>query len=395
MRYVIVGNGIAGITAAIDLARRESGEVEIYTQEPFPYYYRPRLHEFLGDELPQEKLYVRPQSWYQKRGIQVGLNARVEHLDPENHTIVLADGHTVPYDRLLLATGAVSFVPPVPGAEQEGVFPLRSLQDALNIKAYAASCPRAVVIGCGLLGIEAASGLKKLGLETTVLEIAPRVLPRQLDDAASDVLRGIIGRLGLSIAVDARTERILGSGRAEGVRLSDGREFPAGLILIAAGVRSDVRLAQEAGLVLDRGLVVDEHMATSAPDVYAAGDVAVFQGQFWGIIPVALAQARVAAANMAGEPKLYEAVVPSNTLNVVGVDLTSAGTVLPEEGSYEEVRCALPDQGIYRKLVLQDGVVMGTIVIGDKDMAQEAASLVTNRARLSLAEARRLCNMGA
>lgn len=397
MRYVIIGNGVTGITAAITLSRGRDGQVDVYAAERYPYYYRPRLHEFLAGEVAQEELYMRPEQWYADRGIQVHLDSPVARLRPAQHEVELADGREVPYDRLLLATGGVSFVPPIVGSDRAGVFVLRTLDDALAIRAYAGDCRRAVVVGCGLLGLEAAGALCKLGLEVTVLEIAPRVLPRQLDVEGAHVFAGIVERMGISVAVDASAQAILGKDRVSGVQLRDGREFPADLVIVAAGVRSNVVLAREAGLELDRGVAVDERMATSAPDVYAAGDVAVFRGQFWGIIPAATSQARVAAANMAaGEgdaPALYTGTVPSNTLNVVGVDMTSVGTVLPLEGAFEEIRCALPEQGIYRKLVLQDGVVVGAIVIGDKELARETASLVLGRAELSRDDARRLCKL--
>jgi nitrite reductase (NADH) large subunit len=387
MRHVIIGNGVAGVTAAIELSRRHAGEIEIYTAARYPYYFRPRLPYFLAGEISQEDLYVHPPSWYEKRAIKMHLAASVVSLMPDRKHITLADGTEVPYDRLLLATGGVSFIPPIEGADKKGVFSLRTLDDALAIKEYASHCQEAVVIGGGLLGLEAARGLKALGLSVTALEFFPRLLPRQLDDEGSAVFQQLIEGLGIGVGLKAETRTILGNGEVGGVILKDGREFPAQMVLIAAGARSNAGLAAEAGLKIERGVWVDERMATDAPDVFAAGDAA-YRGRAWGIIPVASAQALVAGANMAGDNVLYEEVVPSNTLKIVGIDLTSAGTVVPEGEGFVEIRRSEPEAGVYKKLVLQkDDTLVGAIVIGDKALARKLWGLVTSRAKLSREEA--------
>ena len=387
MRHVIVGNGVAGATAAAELARRQAREVEIYTAERHPYYFRPRLPYFLAGEISQEDLYVHPPSWYEKRGIKVHQESRVMRLMPDQKRILLADDTEVPYDRLLLATGGVSFVPPIEGAEKKGVFTLRTLDDALAIREYAARCQEAVVIGGGLLGLEAARGLKVLGLSVTTLEFSPRLLPRQLDDEGGAIFRRLIEGLGVGVALKAETKAILGNGEVRGVVLRDGREFPAQMVLIATGVRSNAGLAAEAGLQVERGVVVDERMLSDAPNIYSAGDAASFRGRSWGIIPVARSQALVAAANMAGDNVLYEAVVPSNTLKIVGIDLTSAGTVMPEGEEFGEIRRSDPEAGVYKKLVLKDDALVGAIVIGDKALARKLERMVIRKAKLSREEA--------
>jgi nitrite reductase (NADH) large subunit len=390
MRHVIVGSGVAGITAAIELARRDAGEILVYGAEPYPYYYRPRLPYFLAGEIPQEQLYVHPASWYEQRGIQLFPGTAVARLEPDQKRIVLADGRSVPYDRLLLATGGLSFIPPFEGIGQRGVFSLRTLDDALAIREYAGRCQQAVVIGGGLLGLEAARALGRLGLDVTVLEHAPYLLPRQLDAQGAALLQGMIEAMGLHVAVRADTQSIPGNGEARGVLLKDGRQFPAQLVLIATGVRSNIQLAAAAGLAVDRGVVVDASMATSAPDIYAAGDVASFQGRSWGIIPVALAQAAVAAANMAGTPERYQEVTPTNTLKIAGIDLLSVGTVQPEGKGFHELRASSPAGRRYVKLVLERDRLVGAIVIGDRALGRKLEPLVIERARMSLKEAEAL-----
>ena len=387
MRHIIVGNGVAGVTAAIELARRQAGEIEIYTAERHPYYFRPRLPYLLAGEISQDDLYIRPPSWYEKRGIKVNQETRVARLIPDRERILLADGREVPYDRLLLATGGVSFVPPIEGADKQGVFTLRTLDDALAIQEYASRCQKAVVIGGGLLGLEAARALKVLGLSVTVLEFFPRLLPRQLDGEGSAVFQRLIEGLGIGIALKAETRSIAGDGEVRGVILKDGREFPAQMVLIAAGVRANVGLAAAAGLQTNRGVVVNEDMTTSAPNIYSAGDAASFRGRSWGIIPVARSQALVAAANMAGDNALYEEVVPSNTLKIAGIDLTSAGTVVVEGQELVEIRHSDPEAGVYKKLVMRDDTLVGAIVIGNKALASKLEHLVTRKAKLSREEA--------
>jgi len=387
MRHIIVGNGVAGITAATELARRQAGQIVIYGAEPYPYYYRPRLPYFLAGDITQEQLVVHPDSWYESKGIEIHRGTTVARLSTGQKSIALADGTEVPYDRLLIASGAVSFVPPIEGVDKRGAFTLRTLDDAVAIRDYAARCQRAVVVGGGLLGLEAAKGLKGLGLEVTVLEYTGRLLPRQLDVEGAAVFQGLVKKMGLQVALGADTKAILGDGEAAGVLLKDGREFPAQLVLIATGVRCNSRLAAEAGLPSERGIVVDERMVTAAPDVYAAGDVASFHGRSWGIIPVAMAQAAVAAANMAGESSLYQEVVPSNTLKIAGIDLTSCGTVVPEGEGLVEVRPPAAEKGAYRKLVLKEGTLVGAIVIGNRALARKVEGLVISRARMGRKQA--------
>ncbi len=387
MRQVIIGSGVAGITAAIELSRRQNGPIEVYTAERHPYYFRPRLTHLLAGEISPEEMYIRPLSWYEERGIQVYLDAPVVRLLPAEGEVLLADGRAVPYDRLLLATGSTPFVPPFAGTDQAGVFTLRTLEDALAIRDHAARCQEAVVIGGGLLGLETARALQVLGLAVTVLQNGPRLLPRQLDEEGAGLFQRLVEELGVHVLLDASTEAILGSGQARGVRLEDGREVPAQVVVIATGVRSRVELAQEAGLEVSGGIVVDEHLATSAPHVYAAGDAAIFEGRCWGIIPVAQAQARVAAANMAGEESRYEEKPPATTLHIVGIDLTSVGRAVAAEAGLTTVRHLDAEAGIYRKIVLAGDLPVGAIVIGDRPLAQKLERLLADGVRMTPPEA--------
>ncbi len=390
MRFVIVGGGVAGITAALELGNRRLGTVAVYSDETYPYYYRPQLTEFLAGGITLERLLRRDLAWYKGRGIDVYLGRSVTRVAPDAKKITLVDGTRVEYDKLLLATGSVPFVPPLKGVEKSGVFTWRTLSDTLELEQAASFCGKTVVLGGGLLGLEAARGLLGFCGAVTVLEFFPRLLPRQLDVEGATVLQRFVESLGIRVVVGAQAEEALGDQVVTGLRLKDGREFPAGLVLVAAGVRCQARLAQEAGLTVDRGIVVDEYMATSAPDIYAAGDAAVFKGYSWAIAPIAQAQGRIAALNMAGEATAYDVVVPSTTLKVVGIDVSSVGMVNPETADYIEIRASETEANSYRKIVLHDGKIVGSIIINNKVLAKNLENRIAQREAMTPDQARAL-----
>lgn len=389
MRFVIVGQGVAGVNAARGLAqvRSDHDEIHIYTDEKYLYYPRPRLPAFLAGEITLDELILYPAEWYEKRGIQVHLGEAVAEVNPQSKHITLAGGRQVAYDRLLLSNGSRPNVPPIKGADKKGVFTLRTVANALEIQAFARTIEHAVVIGGGLLGLEAARAVSALGPKVTVVEFFERLLPRQLDLEGAQMLQREMERFGLTIVTGAVTEEILGSGEVRGIRLKDGREIPGELVIISAGIRPNTELAAAAGIQVNRGVVVDPAMRTSAADVWAAGDVAEFEGRVWGIVTAATEQARVAAANMAapaGEaPATYVDIIPSNTLKVVGIDLTSIGLVNPEGEGYEEIRRKDESAGRYEKLVLKDGRIIGAIILGNKDKVRPITELINRGTDIS------------
>jgi len=282
----------------------------------------------------------------------------------------------VEYDRLLLATGGRPFVPPCEGRDKDGVFTLRTLEDALAIKAYAQKVSTAVVIGGGLLGLETARALRTAGLGVTVVEFAPHLLPRQLDAEGAQVLQALLGAQGLRIITGGATEAILGDGHADGIRLRDGRGVDGEQVLFSTGIRSEVALAQGAGLDVNRGIVVDGHLQTSAEDVFAVGDAAEFDGRVYGIIPAAVEQAGVAAANMvAPGSSTHTGTIPATTLKVAGAELTSLGECVVEGDEYIQVRHVDMAAGLYRKVVLHEGRIVGAILLNDKERTRPITQL--------------------
>jgi len=368
MHVVIVGSGVAGVTVARTIRENDpKAEISIYTDEKHLYYPRPRLYEVLSGEAKPQEIYMFSEQWYKKRGIKVHLNKKVLGIETARKELLLEERSMVNYDKLLLANGAHPFIPPIKGVEKTGVFSLRFIKDALMIKGYAKKIRKAIIIGGGLLGLEFAASLRKLGQQVEVVEIFPRLLPRQLDQDGATILKDRIETHGIKIVLGVKTEEILGKKTVSGVLLDNGKELLGNLVLISAGVRSNTDLAVEAEIKVEKGVVVDEYLQTNVNGVYAAGDVAEFEGRVYGIIPVALEQAKIAAMNMLEKEKhVYKGTIPSNTLKIVGIDLTSMGLVNPERSQYEEVKKIDKEKGVYKKIVLEQGKIVGAIILGDR-----------------------------
>lgn len=383
--YVIIGNGIAGVTAAATVASLvPDAQIPIYSSERYPYYRRPWLPDFLAGKYEIADLYAYPESWYQKRRIKVHLDSPVASIDAAAKVISLASGATVQYERLLLACGGNAWIPPVENTHIPGVFTLRTLDDALAIRDYAEKVERAVIVGGGLLGLEAARGLRDAGLDVTVVEVFPRLLPRQLDEEGAAVLSKLIEAFGIAVVTGATVETVVGEEAATGVRLKSGSMIRGEMVLFSAGIRPDVTLAKSAGLEVNRGVVANGQMQTSDHHIFVAGDMAEFDTRIYGIIPAAIEQARVAAANMVSpNSETYAGTTPSNTLKVVGIDLTSIGIVNPEEPGYVSYNMADSDKGIYKKLVFKDDTFVGAILLGDRESVRPITRLLARNAQIA------------
>lgn len=385
MKLVIIGNGIAGTTVARLVAERDpSTQIAIYTEESYLYYPRPRLIDVIAGEIEEQAMPQYTNEWYQKRGIQVHLEHRVTGIEPAEHHITLSDGSVVAYDRLVLANGASNFIPPFKGADLEGVYTLRTLQDALTLRARSKAAQHVVILGGGLLGLDMAMALKVNCSRVTVVEVMPRLLPRQLDEQGAQVLTNLFINRGVQIITSDSCVQVNGSGQSHEVLLKSGRILNADLVAVSAGIRPNIGLAQAAGVVCERGIVVDDHLRTSVPDIYALGDVAEFNKRVWGIIPVALAQGKIAAASICGDDSVkYTDVVPSTTLKVTGIDLTSVGEVNPEGSGYTELRRQDDAAGTYKKIVLRNGFVVGAILLGDRINIRSVNMLIDKKVNVT------------
>ncbi len=379
LSVLVVGNGVAGISVAKELRLREGDEaklkIRVIARESYDYYARIRIPEvFGGGELSAELLALYKPGWYAERSIDVRLGQDVAAIDRAGRRVILSSGEDLGYDVLVLAIGADPVRPDLPGANLPGVFTLREYDDAARVHASARSHPEsAAVAGGGLLGLEAARHLQDSGVrEVSVVEIAPRHLPRQLDGPGAAVLEEILGDMGLRILTGARITSFAGKDRIEAVMLEDGRRIEARPAVLSMGVLPRTGLARSAGLATGKGIVVDRFLRSSDPSICAVGDCAEFEGVSLGIIPAALEQAPCCAAAILGdESRPYGGTTASNSLKVAGVDLYSAGKVEAPDGA-EELRLAVPSRR-YERYLFRDGRLVGAIVLGSKRRARVAA----------------------
>ncbi len=377
MRVIVVGNGLAGTISSKTLRELDpEAEIDIFSREKYLYYPRPNLIEFLAGNIPLEKLFAFSNEWFASQEIAVHPDRPVLKLHPEAKQVKLVGGKKQKYDALLLANGAHSFIPPFKGADKKGVFALRTLDDALAILEWIEHHPKVVIIGGGLLGLEIARAIHSRGMEVEVVEFFDRLLPRQLDSQGASVLQSQIEDLGIKVRVGVSTEEIQGQGEVRGLRLKGGEELKASAAIVAAGVRPEIGLAAEAGLQTDKGIIVDDLLQTSSPGIYAAGDNVQHKNKIYGIIPASFNQARIAAFNINGQQKEYTGTIPSNTLKVIGLDLTSIGNVNPEGGTFEEFKKEAREKGIYKKLVIQKGKAIGAIWMGTKDKVNDINRII-------------------
>ena len=371
-QVVIIGNGVAGVTTA-DTIRRYHPDCEIHLigREKHPLYNRMAISRLIYGRSAMNGLYLRADGWYDENQIINWLNTQVTHIDKDNRHVVLATGETLSFDRLILACGSSSFVPPLPGFGLPGTFVLREADEAMEIRGYhqAHHCRHAVVAGGGLLGLEAAYALLKLGLRVTVLEIGPWLLRRQLDKRGAGFLQQRLEQLGMEILLEAETVKLIGEDQVQEVLLKDGYCLPCDIFVMAAGIRPNTDLAVASSLAVERGVVVTDRMETSQANIYAVGDVCEFDGKVPGLWAIATEQARVAAINAIGGEATYSPVVPATTLKVVGVDVTSVGRFTANSGE-DEIVLEDVENLSYRKLVIAEGKIVGAILMGFAGEAQ-------------------------
>ncbi len=381
MRVLVIGSGLSGTIFAKTLREVDvHAEILLFEEEKYLYYPRPNLIEYVAGNLTYDRLFAFSDDWFTQNNLQLHLGQRIVKIHRDKRIIEDESGQAFTYDRLVLANGAEASIPPFQGTEKSGIFTLRTLDDAQHILAYMQKHTRVLVIGGGLLGLEIARAVQSRGAKVDVFEFFPRLLPRQLDAPGASVLQTQIEKSGIRVHLDVATESILGENAAQGLRFKDGSEFPGDMVIVAAGVRPRIELARAAGLVVDRGILVNDQLQTNDPLIYAAGDSVQHSGRIYGIIPASFQQARAAALTIAGTPQSYTGTVPSNTLKVMGIHVTSMGEVNPEPGAAQEFRKEELDQGIYKKLVVQGGKLTGAIWLGTKQNIAEINRLVSNNA---------------
>lgn len=361
--YLIIGNGVAGTTAAEKIrVHDEDGTITIVTDEELPFYSRIRLNEFISGDISEQDLIIKGEQWYDDMRIDLLLQTRISTINPQEKVASTEEKMSLSYNTLLLAMGSHSFVPPIMGSKKKGVFTLRSVQDARVISEFAENVENVVLIGGGLLGLETGNALRKLGKKVEVVEFFPRLLPRQLDVDGAQQLQKIMEGMGFSFRLGAKTQEIIGDDHPIGVRLEAGESLPSEMVIISAGVRPNMKLAEPLGVEHDKGIKIDNFMRTNQPNIYAAGDVAEFKGMPYGIWPAAMEQGKIAGTNMAGGNMIYDGTTVTNILKVVGVDLAAAGNI-DAENEFES-RVTTSDK-IYKKIVIEHDQIVGCIMLGD------------------------------
>ncbi|MBI3610678.1 MAG: FAD-dependent oxidoreductase [Nitrospirae bacterium] len=392
MRLIVIGNGMAGAAAIEEIVKKSSRPaITVFGGEPHVNYNRILLSDVLACAKSFNEIYLNSRAWYEEHGIQLRTGTFVTRIDPDQKKVFTQDGREHGYDRLLIATGSVPFIPPIKGLDRKGVFTFRNIDDTESMIRWAADHYRAVVVGGGLLGLEAARGLTHRGMAVTVVHLMNHLMEQQLDERAGAILRTEIEKMGIAVRLGCTVEEILGDKKAESVRLTTGEMMEADLVLITAGIRPNGGLAREAGLAVNRGILVDDSMQTSRPDVYAVGECIEHRGRTYGLVGPILEQAKVAADSIAGEgTQVYRGSVPSTTLKVAGIHLTSMGDHQGKEKESEELVYMDAAMAVYKKLVIRNKRVVGAIFLGDDDGSREVREMIQTSRDISAERSRLL-----
>ncbi|KQU02228.1 hypothetical protein ASG60_17140 [Methylobacterium sp. Leaf469] len=386
-RLVVIGNGMASLRFLERLTERAPGRYDVCVvgAEPQAAYNRVLLSSLLGGEVDEAGCAFRGLDWYESHGIRLITGAPVTEIDRENGLVMVGETHVLPFDRLVLAVGSVPIRLPKPGMDLPGVLTFRDLADVTAIRKAAVEHARAIVIGGGLLGLEAAVGLARLGVDTTLLHVMDRLMERQLDHAAAGLVKRAMEARGVKVLLKADTATVEGDGKVERLILSDGTVLPADLVVMSVGVRPNVALAQNAGIAVGRGIKVDDRMQSSDPRIFALGECAEHRGQVYGLVEPAYEQAETLSRHLVGEEAAYTGTSLATSLKVSGLPVFSAGAIEAPEGS-ETILMSDPGLGLYRKLIVADDRLLGAVFVGDiaeqgwcKDLIRTGASVAAHR----------------
>jgi nitrite reductase (NADH) large subunit len=385
---VIVGNGMAAARLVDELAKAALGRyaIAVIGDEPRLAYNRVLLSSVLAGETASHDIELRPADWWREHGVTLKYGCAVTEIDVGRRELKIANEESVVFSRLVLATGSTPLRLNVPGAELAGVHTFRDSRDVDLLLTLAASKKRVVVVGGGLLGLEAAYGLAKAGAPVTLIHLMDRLMERQLDAPAAALLKSLVEPKGIDVLLNASTARILGERRVEGVELTDGRRIEADAVIFAAGIRPNIALARDAGIAVNRGVIVDDALQTGAPDIFALGECAEHRGICYGLVEPAYEQARVLAQHLAGRTAAYDGSVVAANLKVSGVSVFSAGDFLGSDDS-ESIVLSDVRRGTYKKLVISDGRLTGAVLVGEVGDALWYLELI--RSRKSVARIRK------
>lgn len=370
-RYIIIGASAAGVAAIQEIRKRNKVcQITLISKEPIYGYYRPQLSKVLAKDIDYSTIFIKNYDWFANNKIEVMLDKEVVEINTKDKSIALNNGVVKEYDKLIIATGAECFMPPIAGNDKAGVFTLRYLKDANDIRNYANNVKTATVVGGGVLGLETAWELKKFGLDVTVVELANRIFPRQLDEGTSKRFEKMILDTGVKLIMDDSVTEILGTDKVSGLKLKSGKEIETELVVVSAGVRANTKIAQDAGVQINRAIIVDENMKTNVDSIYACGDCCEFDGINYALWGEAIDQGKVAGINAVGDKGTYKTVIPSTSSNFFNTSIFSVGDVNPsqpfetkeEEKAYAHENA---EDNTYKKLFYKDNILVGAILIGN------------------------------
>lgn len=386
--YLIIGNSVAGV-AAVEAIRDidKNAAVAIVSDQQNTVYSPPLITYVLGGKIPEDRLQLRTHDFYNKLGVTAYLGVEATNLDTAAHEITLANGMVLGYGKLLLATGGVPIVPDMPGKALDGVFTFTRYEDMCRVRDFVGEKKpvQAVVVGGGMIGVKVAEALRALELDTTIVELSDRILGLALDEYGSQMARRTLEAYGIRVISSTAVTSIGGAdGRVQNVTLDSGSHMPAQIVIMAVGVRPNAAIAEEAGIRVNRGIVVDEQMQTSVADVFAAGDVAEAYDPLLGearpvaIWPNAFMQGEVAGLNMVGQNATYAGNVPMNSIQVCGLPTISVGLIAPPTGA-DTLEYRSPDGSKYRRMFIVDDHIVGAVFVGDVDRAGIITGLIRNQ----------------
>ena len=366
-QLVVVGNGMAGVSCVEQILKQDHNfEITIFGDETHVNYNRILMSLVLAGEKSADDIVLNDIGWYQSNHIRTLLGVKIAKIDRIEKLVLDEDGGATEYDKLILATGSSAFIPPIPGVEKKNVHVFRTLDDTRELLEKSRPGLKTVVIGGGLLGLEAARGLQVRGCDVTVVHLMETLMERQLDATGGEYLKRKIENLGIRVMLPQQTAALFGNGRVDGLRFASGEELEADLVVIAAGIRPNIELGRQAGLDVRRGIVVNDFMQTSDPDIFAVGECTEHRGQTFGLVAPLFEQGRVLAKAITGAPGPgFAGASPATKLKIMGVDIFSAGSIDETEAGVEAVRYEDPSLGVYKKILLRDNKLHGVILVGD------------------------------
>jgi nitrite reductase (NADH) large subunit len=384
-RLVMIGNGMAGVRTIEEILKLAPNKykITIFGNEPHPNYNRIQLSYVLQGEKSLQDIIMNDWQWYNENNINLYTGEAVTKIDTHNKQVISEKGRVVDYDELIIATGSSSFILPVPGSHKQGVIGFRDILDCERMIETAKSFKKAVVIGGGLLGLEAAKGLLNLGMSVDVVHLMPHLMERQLDAEAGNMLKNQLEQEGMNFLLEKQTAEILGQERVTGIRFNDGSEVAADLVVMAVGIRPNIQVAKESGIYVNRAIVVDDFMETSVPHIYAVGECAEHREVTYGLVAPLYEQGRVLAAHLTGTPtKPYEGSITGTQLKVSGVDLFSAGEIT-DDHSTKAIKVHNEFDGVYKKILVRENRIVGIVLYGDTKDSTKLYKMLTQKDDIS------------